>query len=64
MFNIDIPMGRDFFAFLRSMKSSLIDEDPQRDIAVQMTRWIVDFFKIIIIILLELEIFFNLFENL
>jgi hypothetical protein len=29
-----------------------------------MTRWIVDFFKIIIIILLELEIFFNLFENL
>jgi len=26
------------------MKSRLIDEDPQRDIAVQMARWIVEFF--------------------
>jgi hypothetical protein len=38
-------MGRDFFVFFGSMKSSLIDEDPQRDLAVQMTRWIVDFLK-------------------
>jgi len=36
-------MGRDYFVFFRSMKSSLIDEDPQRDIALQMTRWIVEF---------------------